>query len=454
MIQKILISDVARINRMPSTRRTFLTATVMVTAGCTGQRSRTDTDESGTDTPDENTTTPPTSKSDDGPAFVYWIREMPHDELGLLSLGGSPEMPAIFVGSAASDDESTDADHAVHALSLQNGNERWRVNVPDPIQSPPRYAGTEEAPRIVFATGRKSLHGKAFAVQSVDPDSGERLWRFDIDERRFLYPIVTTEETVIVGRRDDQLAETGEYVYALDAADGDERWRTETGDISKSGNARRGDTLFVKTFRRVRAYNLEDGVERWQSKAETVGYDNRAERVFVEADDTVRALNLTDGSILWQREFDDGISGITTPREAMDETVFVGDSDGQLLALSPLDGEIRWRLSIDSDQFWPSVERTSEQLFVAGAGVHAVDPVSGERQWSFTPDVEEYVNVDASQTVFASTKRHLWALNPETGEKRWEFALGSRFAGVATAGDFAFVGVNGRVYALDGTEST
>lgn len=431
---------------MPSTRRTFLTATVMVTAGCTGQRSRTDAD--------ETTTTPPTSESDDVPAFVHWSREMSHDELGLVSLGGGPETPAIFVGSAASDDESTDADHALHALSLQEGNEKWRVTVPNPVQSPPRYAGTEEAPRIVFATGRKSLHGKAFAVQSVDPDSGERLWQFDIDDRRFLYPIVTTGETVIVGRRDDQLAESGEYVYALDASSGDERWRTETGDVSDSGNARRRDTLFVKTFRRVRAYDLEDGDERWQTKAETVGYDNRAERVFVEADDTVRALNLTDGTELWQREFDNGISGITTPREAMDETVFVGDSDGQLLALSPLDGETRWTLSISSDQFRPSVERTSEQLFVAGAGVHAVDPVSGERQWSFTPDVEGYVNVDASQTVFARTKQHLWALDPETGEKHWEFAHGSRFAGVATAGDFAFVGVDGRVYALDGSEST
>ena len=439
---------------MPSTRRTFLTAAVAVTAGCTGRQSGTTTTETGTDTTDETTTTPPTSGSDDAPSFVHWSREMPHDELGLLSLGGGPETPAIFVGSAASDDESTDADHAIHALSLQDGGEKWRTDVSNPVQTAPRYAGTGETPRIVFATGQESLHGKAFQIQSVDYDSGERLWQFDIDDHRFLYPIVTSEGTVIVGRRDDQLYESGEYVYALDVSNGDERWRTETGDVSESGNARRRDTLFVKTFRRVRAYGLEDGDERWQTTAETVGYDNRGERVFVEADDTVRALKRTDGTELWQREFDNGTSGIATPREAMDGTVFVGGSDGQLLALSPLDGETRWTLSIGSDNFWPSVERTSEQLFVAGSGVHAVDPVSGERQWSFTPDGEGYVNVDVSQTVFARTKQHLWALDPETGEKRWQFAPGSRFAGVASAGDFAFVAVNGRVYALDGSEST
>lgn len=439
---------------MPSTRRALLTATIAVVAGCTGRPSGPETpDEPGTDTPGSPTETPPESGSGDVPAFAHWSRELPHNDLGVLSLGGGPETPAIFVGSAASDDESTDTDHALHALSLQEGRQKWRVNVPNPVQTAPMYAGTEEAPRIVFATGRESLHGEAFEIRAVDHASGARRWRFDIDDRRFLYPIVTTEKTVFVGRRDDQFRESGEYVYALDATDGRERWRTETGDVAPRGHARRRDTLLVNTARRVRALDLDRGDERWQAEAETVAYDNRAERVFVEVDDTVRALALADGSELWRREFDVGISRITTPRAAMDETIFVGDYDGRLRALSPLDGETRWTLTVEKAQFRPSVERTSERLYVAGAGIHAVDPVSGERQWSFTPAVEGYVSVDASRTIFASTDRHLWALNPETGEKRWEFAPDSTFAGVATAGHVAFVGVDETVYALDGSES-
>lgn len=438
---------------MPSTRRTLLTTAIAVTAGCIGRRPGTDTsNQHRTNTPGGPTGTPPEPGSGDVPAFAHWSRELPHDELGLLSIGGGPETPAIFVGSAAGD-TSTDADHALHALSLQAGHQLWRVDVPNPVQSTPRYAGTEAAPRIVFATGRESLSGEAFEVHAVDHDSGEPIWRFDIDHRRFLYPIVTTQDNVFVGRRDDQLGPSGEYVYALDATDGTERWRTETGDVSRGGNARRRDTLLVNTARRVRALGLERGVQRWQADAETVAYDNRAERVFVEADGTVRALALADGSELWRREFDVSVSRITTPREAMDETVFVGDLDGRLLALSPVDGGTRWTLSVDSDGFRPSVERTSERLYVAGAGVHAVDPVSGEREWSFTPDVEGYVGVDASRTVFASTDRHLWALDPETGQERWEFAPGGEFAGVANAGNFAFVGVDRMVYALDGSGS-
>lgn len=435
---------------MPSTRRTLLAA-LAATAGCADLRRETGTpDDPGTATPDGSPETPSETASGDAPGFVRWGRETPHDELGLLSLGGGPETPVVFVASGAPDDGSTDSDHTLYALSLQAGDEKWRAGVPHPVQTAPKYAGTRESPRVVFATGRESLHGEAFGIHAVDHRSGSHTWRFDTDDRRFLYPIVTTEDAVFVGRRDDQLGESGERVYALAATDGGERWRTESGDVSPTGNARRRDTLLVNTFRRATALDVERGDERWSTEAETVAYGNRAERVFVEADDTVRALALTDGSELWRRNFDATVSRITTPRAATDGTVFVGDYDGRLLALSPLDGETRWTLPVDSDRFRPSVERTSERLYVAGAGVHAVDPVSGERQWSFTPDIEGDVNVDASRTVFASTDRRLWALDPETGGERWEFTPGSGFAGVANAGHLAFVAVDGTVYALDG----
>lgn len=441
---------------MRVTRRTLLAAAVAATAGCTGIRSNTaDTEtENQTATPDEPTEMSPESGTDGERAFVHWSRELPHDELGMLSLGGGPVTPAIFVGSAASDDASSEDNHALHALTLQEGREMWRAGVPNPVQTAPRYVGTEEAPRVVFATGRESLHGEGSEIRAVDHSSGEHVWRFDIDDRRFLYPIVTNEETVFVGRRDDQFAESGEYVYALDGSDGDERWRAETGDVSRSGNARRRDNLLVKTPGRVSALDMESGDERWRVEADTVGYDNRGKRVFVQTGNTVRALALADGSQRWRREFDFDVSTVTTPREAMDDTVFVGDSDGRLLASSPLDGETRWTLSVDGDGFRPSVERTSELLYVGGAGVHAVEPVSGERQWSFTPDVEERVDVDASTAVFASTDRRLWALNPKSGEVRWEFAPGGQFAGMASAGESAFVAVDGTAYALDGSESS
>ena len=175
--------------------------------------------------------------------------------------------------------------------------------------------------------------------------------------------------------------------------------------------------------------------------------------VQAEGEDVVRGLAHADGEELWRRAFDFTVSRITSPRAAMDETVFVGDNAGRLLALSPLDGETRWTLSVDRDEvFRPSVARTSERLYVAGAGVHAVDPVSGERAWAFDPDVEGRVDVQTgASTVFAHTDRRVWALDPDSGDERWAFEPGSELAGVESAGDLAFVGVDGAVHALDGS---
>lgn len=436
---------------MPSSRRTFLAASLAVTAGCTTPFGTDRSDRNGTDTPKDATESPTDLRPADAPDYAVWRRTFSHDELGVVSLGGGPETPAIFVGSVA-ENESSD-DHALHALTLQEGAEKWRLGVADPVQTVPSYVGTDAGPRLVFSTGRQPTTGEAFVLHALDPDATERVWRFETEARRVIYPIATADERVFVGRRDDQLAESGEYVYALDAADGTERWRTETGDVSRTGNARRRDTLLVDTPRRVRALAVASGDERWTVEAESQAYDNRAERIFVQNGGVVRGLALADGSERWRREFEFDVSRITSPRQAMDETVFVGDTDGRLIALSPLDGVTRWTLSVDSDGFEPSVERTSEWLFVAGAGVHAVDNVSGERAWSFTPAVDSYVDVEtgAPSTVFARTTRHVWALDPETGEERWQFAPGGRLAGVSTAGDFAFVGVGGTVYALDGS---
>jgi outer membrane protein assembly factor BamB len=428
---------------MPSSRRAVLASALAAgVAGCTDLWSDSDAEPTPTD-----------STPADAPEYAVWSRDTRADRLGLVSLGGGPETPAVFAASAESGGEPSD-EHTLQALGLQDGDERWRLGVADPVQTPPEHLEVDDRSLFVVATGRESRHGEAFVVHAVDPVSGEEAWRFDTDDRRFLFPIAVDDGVVFVGRRDDQYAEDGEYVYALDGADGEQLWRTETGDVGPTGHAARRGVLFADAARGLRALDIEDGEVLWSAEAESQAYDNRAERVFVQQAGVVRGLAHADGAELWRREFEFTVSRITSPRAAMDETVFVGDSGGRLLAVSPLEGDNSWTLPVDRDQgFRPSVARTGERLYVAGAGVHAVDPVSGERAWAFEPDVEGYVHVEAGapSTVFAHADRHVWALDPESGDPRWTFEPESELAGVATAGDVAFVGVDGAVYALDGS---
>jgi outer membrane protein assembly factor BamB len=152
-------------------------------------------------------------------------------------------------------------------------------------------------------------------------------------------------------------------------------------------------------------------------------------RVSVSHDGALRALSVSDEGELWRREFDFTTTAVTRPRSGASTTLYVGDYDGRLLALSPREGETRWVVGVDADEFYPTVQRTSSTVYVGGAGVHAVDPVSGERRWSFGTDTGpgSHVTAHASTTVFAlergenKRERTLSALDPDTGERRREF---------------------------------
>ncbi len=432
---------------MPSTRRTFLASALAVgAAGCTELGS---SDGSApTDEPEFGTATPGDA-APDAPEYAAWSREL-SDRLGLVALGGGPETPSVFVASAAAGDRTSN-DHALWALTLQDGARRWRLGVADPVRTRPRYLEAGDRSLLVLTTGRASGDS---VVHAVDPEARERAWRFDADTHPV--PMDADDGTVFVGSRDGEPDEDGAFVAALDGAAGTERWRTETGDVARTGHRAYRGLLFADTARRLRALDVAGGETAWSVTAESHAYDNRAERVFVQDGDVVRGLSHGAGEELWRRAFEFAVSRVTSPRAAADETVLVGDSGGRLLALSPLDGGTRWTLPVGRDEgFRPTVDRTSERLYVGGAGVHAVDPVSGERAWAFEPDVGGRVDVEAGApaTVFAYTDRRVWALAPGSGDVRWEFEPGTELAGVETAGELAFVGVDGSVYALDGSES-
>jgi outer membrane protein assembly factor BamB len=439
---------------MPSRRAVLATLTAM--AGCAdgspssepaGSPTRTPT---GTDAGAATEGSTRTRTSDSVP--VRWRHETPHDALDVVSLAPGAGGPAVYVGS---DGGGAGADgHALHALDLADGTEQWRVSLPTPAVTAPVYGEGPAGPRVYVATRRS---GDAAELYAIDPSRGTRVWGFDAPERRRVYPLGATGETVFVGTRDDDVERSGEAIHALAAADGHERWRVESGDALPTGHAVRRDTLLVRTPARLRALDVETGAERWRVDSPTVMYgpalDSRGERLFVGYDGTVRALGLVDGNERWRRDIEFSVSRVVTPRGAASTTVFVADRAGRLLALSPLDGSTRWTLSVGGDDFRPHVVRTSERLFVGGPGVYALDPVSGERAWAFTPPSID-VRVHASTTAFAAVDHdRIHAFDPTDGTERWRFAPGPRLTGATTAGNLAFVGVGGTAYALDGTSA-
>lgn len=431
---------------MPSRRRFLhLAALAGGLAGCSGSPRS-----SGSPSPEETTDATPSATTrsetptDSNAVPRRWTKQLDIGPLTGPWLAPGPDGPAVYLATGAESEKG----HAFYALGLQNGAVGWRTSLPDPLQ----YGPVVKGDRVYVATGRGSLHGKGFVFRAFDRATGKQVWTFDTEERRFLYPLDATEGTVFVGRRDDQLGPSGETLYALAADDGRERWQVESGD-AMSGREYR-ETFFVETYGELAALDPTDGTERWHldmnGTFEGPMYGDNA--VFVGTEDAVRGHGLDAGELLWKRSFDFTLSGLAQPRGALGQHVYAGDYDGRLLALLPTSGETNWTLDVDREQFRPTVSRFSDRLYVAGAGVRSVDPVSGDAEWSFTPEEKGHLGVQPGpETVFAEASRagELYALDPESGDVRWTYAPDA-YTGTVTAGNTAFTVAGGAVYALNG----
>lgn len=78
---------------MPSTRRTLLAAALAAAAGSSRLPPRSEPATGATESTE-------TGSSADGPELARWSDETRYDSLGLVALGGGPETPSIYAGSA------------------------------------------------------------------------------------------------------------------------------------------------------------------------------------------------------------------------------------------------------------------------------------------------------------------------------------------------------------------
>lgn len=153
-----------------------------------------------------------------------------------------------------------------------------------------------------------------------------------------------------------------------------------------------------------------------------------------------------------------------------DGRLYVSDDADRLVALDAATGETAWR-SAEIRATGP-VAIAGGVLFVGNeAGLHAVDSASRERRWTFVPpELEGQETTDGQPegrppgrvttplftetTVYVGVEfvdePHVYAIDRETGTKRW------RQAGAVAAGttDTVFVIDGGSVRALDAADGT
>ncbi|MFC7230992.1 PQQ-binding-like beta-propeller repeat protein [Saliphagus sp. GCM10025308] len=147
-------------------------------------------------------------------------------------------------------------------------------------------------------------------------------------------------------------------VHSLEAEDGTVRW--ESDDVGAAGTPAVVDDAVYVGGDAVTALEARTGEIRWRAEFESdsevsvpepvVAY----ETVYVVVDGTLYALDRTDGSVRWKRESvkletrhweekeEEAVRFTSTPVAADDKSIYAGVGDAGFVALDPVTGDEQW----------------------------------------------------------------------------------------------------------------
>ena len=216
---------------------------------------------------------------------------------------------------------STSFDARVVAVSL-DGSDEWAVPV-----------GSNTLPPFGVAVDGYRLFTGRDRVVAIDARTGDRLWSFDDPTISAFDDPVVADGTVYLSATRPTAGVPAGTLFALDAVDGSEQWRFETG-LSPSPPAVTPDGLYL-TAEQVTALGL-DGTERWTyggNQFVTASPSVGADTVFLGGiDGRVIALDAATGRRRWQVAT---AGALLHAPAVIGDWLYVSSADGYLMAFGP-----------------------------------------------------------------------------------------------------------------------
>ncbi|MEE4545412.1 PQQ-binding-like beta-propeller repeat protein [Streptomyces sp. V4-01] len=340
----------------------------------------------------------------------------------------------------------------VHALDTASGRRQFKTR--------------DVAWTMAVAGGR--IHASdgpsLFALDAAD--GGDR-WRTSVDGWVYAVRADTAAGIVVTGTR-------GGGVQAWDAARGTLRWerggaQTEF-ESPDSGPAIVDGTVYYQGGGLLHAVDAAGGAERWSYP---VGEPGTAGSVptrpviaggtlYLTAGTRVFALDVRSGAERWRFE---GPAVMFAPPAyvpgagATGGGVYVTDHVGTVYALDPADGRDRWRVSTEPRQSVEPVVVTAGAVHLgAGSALYTLDAVSGTPRWRFAAQGEIVGSpaVAGGRVHFGSKDHCLYTVDAQGGQLRWRLETGGEITGSPVAADGVVYACSKDrcVYALDAAKGT
>ncbi len=260
---------------------------------------------------------------------------------------------------------------------------------------------------------------------------------------------VLTDSLVIAGNSIDGLV-------AYDRMSAKEIWRLSLEGGVEAGVAEDREFLYFGAgdgfFYKVKKMN---GEVEWSFpiRAEGLGQPTlEGNRVyFLAGNNIIYCLNTDTGKSIWlyNRRDPSNISIRGGSRPSIDDShVYVGFSDGSVIALKKTSGNLAWETVINKNKRFQDVDAhpylDGDRLYVAGYdhSLHSLKASSGESLWQVDLGGYSSPYKEGQVLYYSTTEKKVVALQKSTGQKIWEHPLKSlgtgpeEYKGLLIVGEF------------------
>jgi len=278
-----------------------------------------------------------------------WVASTQGDVVGINASTGAVTARAV-AGTTLSAGVGADKEFVSvvtrenQVITLREQKELWRQKLPSLVLTPPLVAGARV---FVLAADR--------TVYAFDALNGRKLW----SQQRPGDALLLGQPSVLMAVGDTLVVAQGGRLLGLNPQNGSVRWDTViangrgVNEVERladlvSGVSRVGDSVCLRAFQyAVGCVDGRTGRLQWTKLASgATGVGGNSDLIVgAESDGKVIAWRRVDGDKLWTHEklrFR-GLTGASLAGEAL----ALGDTEGNVHFLSPADGTLLQRLSLD-----------------------------------------------------------------------------------------------------------
>lgn len=225
--------------------------------------------------------------------------------------------------------------------------------------------------------------------------------------------------------------------YALDLITGNEIWSYKTmGPIMSTPVIDNHRVVFGNSDGLLYALRKADGGFLWDysTKGEILGQPAVDENFlyFATTTNTINALDKVTGEWKWRfnRESVSGLTILGTSSPVIhDGIVYVGFSDGKIVALNAADGRERWQNTLEYEGRFIDVDSTvlivDEKIYLASydGSFFCLSVENGSILWKREGGGVSRPALAGDKVFFAGSDGQFYALNKDTGEKVWSIDI-------------------------------